>query len=65
MNEEDEDRESYGYITNIIRQLENFVVNGLEWNRLFDKQNPSSTKVISENDVLKNPERYTMQPNIT
>lgn len=54
-------RESYGYITNIIRQLENFVVNGLEWNRLFDKQNPSSTKVISENDVLKNPERYTMR----
>lgn len=60
IDEEDEDRESYGYITNIIRQLENFVVNGLEWNRLFDKQNPSSTKVISENDVLKNPERYTM-----
>lgn len=61
IDEEDEDRESYGYITNIIRQLENFVVNGLEWNRLFDKQNPSSTKVISENDVLKNPERYTMR----
>lgn len=61
IDEEDEDRESYGYITNIIRQLENFVVNGLEWNRLFDKQNPSSTKVISENDVLKNPNRYTMR----
>lgn len=61
IDEEDEDRESYGYITNIIRQLENFVVNGLEWNRLFDKQNPSSTKVISENDVLKKPERYTMR----
>ena len=61
IDEEDEDRESYGYITNIIRQLENFVVNGLEWNRLFDKQNPSSTKVISENDVLKNPDRYTMR----
>ena len=61
IDEEDEDRESYGYITNIIRQLENFVVNGLEWNRLFDKQNPSSTKVISDNDVLKNPDRYTMR----
>lgn len=56
-----EDRESYGYVTNIIRQLENFVVNGLEWNRLFDKQDPQSTKVISETEVLKHPDRYTMR----
>lgn len=61
-SERDEgDIESYGYVTNIIRQLENFVVNGLEWNRLFDKSNPSSTRVISETDVLKHPDRYTMR----
>lgn len=53
--------ESYGYVTNIIRQLENFVVNGLEWNRLFDKSDPNSTRVISEVDVLKHPDRYTMR----
>lgn len=58
---EDNDIDSYGYVTNIIRQLENFVVNGLEWNRLFDKSNPNSTKVISETDILKHPDRYNMR----
>ena len=54
--------DGYGYIVNIIRQLENFVVNGLEWNRLFDLNDVNSNKVISDTDVLKNPERYSLKP---
>lgn len=54
--------DGYGYIVNIIRQLENFVVNGLEWNRLFDLDDANSNKVISDSDVLKNPARYSLKP---
>lgn len=50
----------YGYITIIIRQLETFVVRGLDWNGLIDRLNPGSNKVISEADVLKNPDRYQL-----
>lgn len=46
----------YGYITVIIRQLENFVVKGLDWNRLVDKF--GQLKSISAEDALKNPDRF-------
>jgi len=52
---------SYGYITTIIRQLENFVVSGLDWNSLIDRLNPEGKKVISEADVLKDPDRYQLK----
>ena len=47
----------YGYITIIIRQLENFVVKGLDWNRLIDRF--GKLKSISAEDALKNPDRFT------
>lgn len=52
---------SYGYITTVIRQLENFVVSGLDWNSLIDRLNPDGPKIISDADVLKNPERYQLR----
>ena len=55
------EEESYGYIINIIRQLEAFVVDGLEWNRFFDIKNPDSKKVISDRDLLKDPTRYKLK----
>ena len=55
------EEESYGYIINIIRQLEAFVVDGLEWNRFFDIKNPDSKKVISDRDLLKDPKRYKLK----
>ena len=47
----------YGYITIIIRQLENFVVKGLDWNRLIDRLGKLNS--ISAEDALKNPDRFT------
>lgn len=52
---------SYGYITTIIRQLENFVVNGLEWNSIIDKLDPNFKKVITEKDIQNDPNRYTLK----
>ncbi|MDI3325392.1 ATP-binding protein [Pontibacterium granulatum] len=49
----------YGFVTIIIRQLENFVVSGLDWNRLFDTL--GERKSISADDALKNPERYRVK----
>jgi hypothetical protein len=46
----------YGYITVIVRQLENFVVKGLDWNRLVDKFGQLNS--ISAEDALKNPDRF-------
>lgn len=52
----------YGFVTTIIRQLENFVVYGLEWNRLMDRfAPPDSTKVITERDVKLDPSRYHLK----
>ncbi len=50
------EKQEYGYITTIIRQLESFVVNGLNWNRMVDKLGKRS--VVTLDDVNKNPERY-------
>jgi hypothetical protein len=48
-------KEEYGYATTIIRQLENFVVKGLDWNRLYDSS--EKLKSVSSDDLLKDPER--------
>lgn len=52
---------SYGYITTIIRQLENFVVSGLDWNSLMDRLDPDAKRVISDKDIHKDPERYQLK----
>ena len=54
----DEETQSYGYVINIIRQLESFVVDGLKWNKLIDSMNLDSKKVIAERDLFENPTRY-------
>lgn len=46
----------YGFVSAIIRQLEKFVVDGLDWNRLIDKW--GEKKSISASDVEKNPTRF-------
>ncbi len=56
-----ERNQSYGYIENIIRQLETFVVEALEWNKFVNLIDPDSKKVISEKDLLKYPDRYKMK----
>ena len=53
--------ESYGYVINIIRQLEAFIVEALDWNKFIDVLNPESKKVISDKDILQNPQRYQMK----
>lgn len=52
---------SYGYVINIIRQLESFVVDALDWNRLIDILDPKSTRVIQEKDLIKNPDQYKIK----
>lgn len=52
---------SYGYVINIIRQLESFVVDALDWNRLIDTLDPKSTRVIQEKDLIKNPNQYQIK----
>ena len=54
-------RESYGYVTTIIRQLEQFVVGGLNWNRLVDRLAPDSARVVTETDIQKDPQRYQLR----
>lgn len=53
--------ESYGYVINIIRQLEAFIVEALDWNKFIDVLNPESKKVVSDKDILQNPQRYQMK----
>lgn len=55
------EQESYGYITSIIRQLEAFIVDALDWNKFIDLIDPDSKRVISDKDLLKNPARYKMK----
>ena len=54
-------KESYGYVTTIIRQLEQFVVSGLDWNRLTDRLTPENKRVITESDIQREPERYQLR----
>jgi len=46
----------YGFVTVIIRQLENFVVRGLDWNRLEDKLGKLNN--ISAEVAIKEPARF-------
>lgn len=55
-------RLSKGFVPTIILQLEAFVVQGLDWNRLLNKLDPESKKVISYDDVIKNPQNYKARP---
>lgn len=52
-------KQEYGYVTTIIRQLENFVVNGLSWNRMLDKSGVKN--IVTLDDVNKDPERYVVK----
>ncbi|HHP0395824.1 ATP-binding protein [Acinetobacter baumannii] len=49
-------KSEYGFVTTIIRQLENFVVDGTDWNRLEDRWGKLSA--VSADDVIKNPDRF-------
>lgn len=60
-DESNDEAESYGYIINIIRQLEAFIVDALDWNKFVDTLNPDSKKVISDKDILLDPQRYQMK----
>ena len=51
-------KESYGYVTIIVRQLENFVVSGLSWDRVLDKL--GRLKSVSAEDIEKDPTRFEM-----
>ncbi|MEK1974497.1 ATP-binding protein [Vibrio parahaemolyticus] len=52
-------KEEYGYVTTIIRQLENFVVKGTDWNRLVDKL--GEYKSVSAEDILRDPDRFAVK----
>ena len=49
-------KESFGFVTLLFRQLENFVVGGLNWNRLVDKL--GLKKIVTLADVNNDPDRY-------
>ncbi|ARV71433.1 ATP-binding protein [Vibrio campbellii] len=49
----------YGYILVILRQLEAFVVDGLEWNRLVDTLDQK--KAVSAQDAVRDPNRYILK----
>lgn len=55
-------KENYGYITTIIRQLEQFVVNGIEWNSVVDRivENEKG-EVIPFDKIIQNPDRYRLK----
>ncbi|OXX52665.1 hypothetical protein B9J80_11200 [Vibrio sp. V12_P9A6T4] len=53
------EKEEYGYVTTIIRQLENFVVKGTDWNRLIDKK--GEYKSVSSEDLIRDPNRFTVK----
>jgi signal transduction histidine kinase len=48
--------EEYGYAIAIIRQLETFVVEGLDWNRLIDKS--GLKPIVTSADLEKNSSRF-------
>lgn len=54
-------KDGYGYSAVIIRQLEHFVVHGLEWNSLVDLFAPDKKKVVTESDIRAEPKRYRLQ----
>ncbi|WHN64518.1 ATP-binding protein [Cysteiniphilum sp. QT6929] len=54
-------KESYGFVPVIVRQLENFVIKGLNWGKIVDRLYPDNEKVITGN-VIDDPERYELEP---
>jgi len=49
----------YGFVSAMVRQLEKFVVDGLDWNRLIDTW--GKKKSVSASDVEKNPDRFVLK----
>lgn len=49
----------YGYVINLILQLENFIVNGADWDKLIEINNEERTNIISEKEIKEHPERFT------
>ncbi|MBW3697964.1 ATP-binding protein [Vibrio sp. T187] len=49
----------YGYVSSIVRQLESFVVDGLDWNRLVDRL--GEKKTVSYIDTDREPERFVIK----
>jgi signal transduction histidine kinase len=47
----------YGFVPHIIRQLERFIVEGLNWHSLMDLSNPARTN-IPEKDVRADPHKF-------
>lgn len=52
-------KKGYGYVPIIIRQLEHFVVKGIDWNRIVDKT--GILKNVSADDARKEPHRFQMK----
>jgi signal transduction histidine kinase len=50
----------YGYVPHIIRQLERFIVEGLNWHTLMDLSNPDR-KNIPEKDVRADPTNFAIR----
>ena len=50
----------YGFVPHIIRQLERFIVEGLNWSGLMDLSNPSRTN-ISEKAVREDPTNFAFR----
>ena len=55
-------KSAYGYVINIFRQLETFVVEGLNWDGFYDKLDPESNAVIAEKNIKDDPQRYAPRP---
>ena len=55
-------KSAYGYVINIFRQLETFVVEGVNWDGFYDKLDPESNTVIAEKQIKENPTRYAPRP---
>lgn len=49
----------YGYVINLILQLENFIVNGADWDKLIEIDNEDRTNIISEKEIKDHPEKFT------
>ncbi|MGI9558466.1 MAG: ATP-binding protein [Thermodesulfobacteriota bacterium] len=54
-------KEGYGYATVIIRQIEHFVVSGLDWNRLIVNFDPEGKEVMDEGDIQRDPKNYGLR----
>lgn len=55
------DKTEYGYIPHIIRQLERFIVEGLQWHNLIDLSNPNRKRPVSEKEVGVDPLNFAIK----